>query len=121
MSLSTTGTSALAIAWAISPPIVPAPTTAALNTNKLPSWIGCQGNRLRAPRGALTRFLRGLEPLGALPRGRLSALELGSKRRERAREGRPHLRAHEEDIGGPGEDPAVAQLVGHLLAELGPP
>ena len=32
-SLSTTGTPAVAITWAISPPIVPAPTTAALNTN----------------------------------------------------------------------------------------
>ena len=33
-SLSTTGMPAEAITWAISPPIVPAPTTAALNTNK---------------------------------------------------------------------------------------
>src|SRR4051812_14644993 len=32
-SLSRTGTSADAITWAISPPITPAPTTAALNTN----------------------------------------------------------------------------------------
>src|SRR3954469_22074723 len=32
-SLSTTGTSADAMTWAISPPMVPAPTTAALNTN----------------------------------------------------------------------------------------
>src|SRR4051794_41021521 len=32
-SLSTTGMSAAAITWAISPPMVPAPTTAALNTN----------------------------------------------------------------------------------------
>ncbi len=36
MSLSTTGTSAEAITWAISPPIVPAPSTAALNTNMRP-------------------------------------------------------------------------------------
>src|SRR6201996_5603378 len=33
MSLTTTGMSAAAIAWAISPPIVPPPTTAALLTN----------------------------------------------------------------------------------------
>src|SRR6185437_11284880 len=33
MSLSTTGNPAAAIVWAICPPIVPAPTTAALNTN----------------------------------------------------------------------------------------
>src|SRR4051794_24456584 len=32
-SLSTTGMSAAAMTWAISPPMVPAPTTAALNTN----------------------------------------------------------------------------------------
>ena len=33
MSFSTTGMPAAAIVWAIWPPIVPAPTTAALNTN----------------------------------------------------------------------------------------
>jgi hypothetical protein len=33
MSFSTTGIPAAAIVWAIWPPIVPAPTTAALNTN----------------------------------------------------------------------------------------
>jgi hypothetical protein len=32
-SLTTTGMSALAITWAISPPIVPPPSTAALKTN----------------------------------------------------------------------------------------
>src|SRR3712207_5685051 len=32
-SLSTTGTPAAAMTWAISPPMTPAPTTAALNTN----------------------------------------------------------------------------------------
>src|SRR5262249_46574993 len=36
MSLTTTGMSAAAIAWAISPPIVPPPTTAALLTNIRP-------------------------------------------------------------------------------------
>ncbi len=35
MSFSTTGMPAAAIVWAICPPIVPAPTTAALNTNML--------------------------------------------------------------------------------------
>ena len=35
MSFSTTGMPAAAIVWAIWPPIVPAPTTAALNTNML--------------------------------------------------------------------------------------
>src|ERR1700729_2730395 len=37
MSLSTTGKPAAAIVWAICPPMVPAPTTAALNTNMLVS------------------------------------------------------------------------------------
>ena len=37
MSLTTTGMSAVAIACAISPPIVPPPTTAALETNM---WLG---------------------------------------------------------------------------------
>src|SRR6185436_6877909 len=35
-SLSRTGTSAAAITWAISPPMTPAPTTAALKTNMGP-------------------------------------------------------------------------------------
>src|SRR4051812_20883928 len=43
-SLSTTGTSAAAMTWAISPPMVPAPTTAALKTNISVSdpllWLG---------------------------------------------------------------------------------
>src|ERR1035438_4771888 len=43
MSLSTTGMPAAAIVWAICPPIVPAPTTADLNTNMVgepsaPAW-----------------------------------------------------------------------------------
>jgi hypothetical protein len=38
-SFSTTGTSADAITWAISPPMVPAPTTAALNTYMRPPRV----------------------------------------------------------------------------------
>src|SRR5689334_16622255 len=43
MSLTTTGILAAAIAWAISPPMVPPPTTAAFETN---IWLGSSGSRL---------------------------------------------------------------------------
>lgn len=49
MSLSTTGMPAAAMVWAIWPPIVPAPTTAALNTNMLGSPLLTGG---REPSGA---------------------------------------------------------------------
>src|SRR5215207_4957205 len=57
MSLTTTGMSAAAIAWAISPPMVPPPTTAALETN-----IACESSGVLAWQcgaGALNRRLYG--------------------------------------------------------------
>ena len=51
-SLSTTGMSALAITCAISPPIVPAPTTAALKTNMLG---GGESRERQSGRGRMAR------------------------------------------------------------------
>ena len=44
--------SALAITWAISPPIVPAPTTAALKTNMAGAYPGRGGGTMRAACGS---------------------------------------------------------------------
>jgi hypothetical protein len=46
--LRTTGVPAAAITWAISPPIVPAPTTAALNTNTLLKLLVVEGAAVAA-------------------------------------------------------------------------
>ena len=65
MSLRITGMPADAITWAISPPIVPAPTTAALNTNTLWRLLVVGGAAAVAARGsrgaprALSRAARG--------------------------------------------------------------
>src|SRR4051812_31043032 len=66
-SLSTTSTSAAASTWAISPPIVPAPTTAALKTNMVAGTLRSPlargyGGRPREACGRLQRrFLRRLD------------------------------------------------------------
>src|SRR3954466_3893975 len=92
-SLSTTGTSALAIAWAISPPIVPAPTTAALNTNKrfppVSGWVLSGREAIGAGRASPHPGAT----LGAVARGPVpanSAMEL-KERLEAERRGDPFL------------------------------
>src|SRR4029078_5278901 len=91
MSLRTTSMSAAAIAWAISPPIVPAPTTAALKTNiPLLTWVW----------GSARLPVR-LEPKGA----------------ERALQRASHLAADEEQIGDRGEDAAALDLVLEALGD----
>src|SRR5436190_4287789 len=109
-SFRTTGMSAFAIAWAISPPMVPAPTTAALNTNKLASEsrVADAGGYM-AQTGPGDRR-SGLEPV----RGALH--DLGGERGERSLEREAHLRAHEQGVGDLHERPALPQVIGQLLA-----
>src|ERR671936_3077023 len=77
MSFMTTGTSAEAITWAISPPIVPAPSTAALNTNIGRQAIGRRAEGalrlapLRDVRGhlAVGGAVRAAAPVAVVPLG----------------------------------------------------
>src|SRR4051794_29761413 len=105
-SLRTTGMSAAAITWAISPPIVPAPTTAALNTNKFPPIFDGRGRSPREPRertGGAWRLAAGL----------------GRQENKRPLQGRLHLRADEEDVADPAEDALGCELVAHLQGHRG--
>src|SRR5262249_13234849 len=68
-SLSRTGTSADAITWAISPPMTPAPTTAALNTNMAGelALVAELALRCQLVREALQRALQRLPQLPPEP------------------------------------------------------
>src|SRR4051794_2003260 len=88
MSLRTTGMPAELITWAISPPMVPAPTTAALKTNMA----------ARLQRGFCGRF-RGEAP-------------------ERADEGVGKRPANEEGVGHRAQRPALLELVVQLHEHL---
>jgi hypothetical protein len=68
-SLRTTGTSAAAMTWAISPPITPAPTTAALKTNM---GFSCSC-REDCERGRLRRGAHGSRPVRAEAEGAVRA------------------------------------------------
>src|SRR5579859_3852401 len=85
--------SALAIAWAISPPIVPAPTTAALNTNT--------ARKLPHARGA-------------------RRLELRAEARERLLERVRHRAADEHEIDQPHQRRALLELVGEAEVDRHP-
>src|SRR3954453_21822801 len=93
MSLRTTGASALAIAWAVSPPIVPAPTTAASNTTRrfppVSGWVLSGREAIGAGRASPHPGAT----LGAVARGPVpanSAMEL-KERLEAERRGDPFL------------------------------
>src|SRR5687767_3965044 len=94
-SFSTTGMPAEAMTWAISPPIVPAPTTAALNTNTL----------------TVSFWLASVEVAVGLQLDREAPQRPAQCVAERA--------THEEQIGQHGADARVAlELVGELDADL---
>src|SRR5215210_7893961 len=97
MSLSTTGTSAAAIACAISPPIVPAPTTAALKTNKLT----LRGFREPERPGKVARWSSSRRP--RLLRQVRRPLDLPLEGGERALQRASLLAADEEPVGRPHE------------------
>src|SRR3954454_24045395 len=86
MSLRTTGMPAELMTWAISPPIVPAPTTAALVTNMAARLLRWFVRRLcgAAPQGAVQSHCEGAadeEDVGQLAQ-RAAALELVIERQE---------------------------------------
>src|SRR3954470_865834 len=99
-SLRITGTPAEAMTWAISPPIVPAPTTAALNTNTLAELLRCRWERP----GGRRRLRRELAIGGKLDREPL--------------EGAPQRLAQrvtdEEDIGDRAAETRALELVDEL-------
>src|ERR1700740_1617126 len=82
MSLSTTGMPAAAIVWAIWPPIVPAPTTAALNTNmrRSPVLVGLRETSEAPPRRTY-KLSRGLIRTVSWLHGARSAHKLRITRR----------------------------------------
>src|SRR6266513_3023123 len=88
-SLSTTGMSAAAITCAISPPIVPAPTTAALNTNMDLSEVLSLREAGPPPAGA-----QGYRDLGLAA----LVLELPGEANERAAQRVSHRAADEEEV-----------------------
>src|SRR4051794_22621681 len=90
MSFRTTGMPAELMTWAISPPIVPAPTTAALKTN--------MGARLQ--RSLFSRF-----------RG---------KAEKCAPEGVGERPANEQQVGEPAQRAALLELVRELDGDVGP-
>src|SRR3954453_18159275 len=87
--------SADAITWAISPPIVPAPTTAALNTNKVPPVPELRG------RGAYLAV----------------RLRLRLEHGQRPGQGGPHLGANEERVADLREEARGNELVCNLQGD----
>src|SRR5215212_2087032 len=101
-SFSTTSTPAAAQTWAISPPIVPAPTTAALKTNmNPPRWRRKRRYRLS---GRVRRGLRQSRVLRRLDREPL----------ERPADRVPQRAADEDEVGDRPQRPALVQLVVEL-------
>ena len=92
--------SAAAIAWAISPPIVPAPTTAALKTNISSPFrgLGWTGGR-SAPCWAAARPRRTGRLSGCAFAADAAALRLEPQLGQRALQRATHLRPDEEDVG----------------------
>src|SRR5919198_3577390 len=104
MSLRTTGMPAAAMVWAIWPPMVPAPTTAALNTNMLavrPPFRGLEG-------------AEGYLFAGELCVGLQLACEAGDGAPQRVADGP----ADEEEVREGLERPALLEPVLHGQAEL---
>src|SRR3954451_22582466 len=100
-SFSTTSTSAEASTWAISPPMVPAPTTAALNTN---IWSSSEGDGARR---------QGPSDRGGRLQGRFLR-RLGGEAAQRAGE-RVVLRAADEEDVDKGPERAADR---HLVVEF---
>src|SRR3954471_13490772 len=109
-SLRTTGNPDAAIVCAICPPMVPAPTTAALNTNTL----GTPRNRDSDPRGGR----RGTA--GAYSEQVVRRLQLAAEAGQRAAQGLGHRAADEEPVDDRDQRPALLDLVlegqGHAAA-----
>ena len=98
-----------AIAWAISPPIVPAPTTAALKTN-----IGLGASEI-VRGGKSRREASGRGPGAGRPRAdRGELLDLEPEPQQRPLQRLGHLAADEEALGEPGERAALRERVREL-------
>src|SRR3954469_24447211 len=100
-SLRTTGNPDAAIVCAICPPMVLAPTTAALNTNTL----GTPRNRDSDPRGGS----RGTA--GAYLHEVVARRQLAAEAGERAPQGLGHRAADEQPVDDADQRPAVLDLV----------